>query len=80
MAPVFMIMIVFWAFEVEAFTAGDHMGIVFLILLLYLFGGTAYMYVASFFYSNPTVGFVKLTIMNILLGMRFPCSAVYVKS
>jgi ATP-binding cassette subfamily A (ABC1) protein 3 len=69
--PCLLLMLVFWAFGVEALI-GD--GRVFSILLLFLLYGWAIlpcMYIFSFLFNVPSSGVVWLTMLNQISGKHF---------
>ncbi|XP_033097470.1 ATP-binding cassette sub-family A member 3-like [Anneissia japonica] len=63
-----LILIVFFAFDVEAYTEDGRIAYVLLLLFLYGWGIIPLMYLFSFVFKTPSVGFVRMTILNILLG------------
>ncbi|XP_013413247.1 ATP-binding cassette sub-family A member 3 [Lingula anatina] len=64
-----LIIIVFAAFQPEAYSQGGRLGFVALLLLLFPFGMLPLMYLLSFFFKTPVTASTLLTFTNILLGL-----------
>jgi len=71
LAPCFAVLIVFAAFDIEAFTGGGRFADIFLLMLLYGWGVLPLMYLLSFIFTVPSTGLVWLTMFNIFSGNVF---------
>ncbi|KAL3853226.1 hypothetical protein ACJMK2_016782 [Sinanodonta woodiana] len=67
--PVFAILIVFAAFQTNAYTKDGHLGYVFLIFLLYGWSILPFVYMFSFLFKTPASGMVSVSMINILTGL-----------
>ncbi|XP_071953037.1 phospholipid-transporting ATPase ABCA3-like [Antedon mediterranea] len=63
-----LIIFVFIAFDVKAYTDDGRLGYVFLLLFLYGWAIIPLMYLFSFLFKSPSAGFVRMAIFNILFG------------
>ncbi|KAL3853225.1 hypothetical protein ACJMK2_016781 [Sinanodonta woodiana] len=76
--PVFAILIVFAAFQTEAYTQDGHLGYVFLIFLLYGWSILPFVYMFSFLFKTPAAGMVAVSMINILTdGCATTCLISY---
>ncbi|XP_034781951.2 phospholipid-transporting ATPase ABCA3-like [Acipenser ruthenus] len=66
--PCVLMLVVFRAFNVRAFTQDYHLGALLLILLLYGWAVIPLMYLLSFLFSTAATAYTRLTIFNILSG------------
>ncbi|XP_029433384.1 ATP-binding cassette sub-family A member 3 [Rhinatrema bivittatum] len=66
--PCVLMLAVFQAFDVRAFTQDNHLVDVMLIFLLYGWAIIPLMYLLSFFFSVAATAYTRLTIFNILSG------------
>ncbi|MGH0173668.1 UNVERIFIED_CONTAM: hypothetical protein FKN15_075354 [Acipenser sinensis] len=66
--PCVLMLVVFTAFNVRAFTQDYHLGALLLILLLYGWAVIPLMYLLSFLFSTAATAYARLTIFNILSG------------
>uniref|UniRef100_A0A8C0BET1 ATP binding cassette subfamily A member 3 n=1 Tax=Buteo japonicus TaxID=224669 RepID=A0A8C0BET1_9AVES len=66
--PCALMLVIFQAFDVEAFTQDSHLVDVMLIFLLYGWAIIPLMYLLSFFFSVAATAYTRLTIFNILSG------------
>ncbi|XP_078519131.1 phospholipid-transporting ATPase ABCA3 [Lissotriton helveticus] len=66
--PCLLMLVIFLAFDVKAFTQNNHLVDVMLIFLLYGWAVIPLMYLLSFFFSVAATAYTRLTIFNILSG------------
>ncbi|KFP09539.1 ATP-binding cassette sub-family A member 3, partial [Egretta garzetta] len=66
--PCALMLVIFQAFDVQAFTQDSHLVDVMLIFLLYGWAIIPLMYLLSFFFSVAAMAYTRLTIFNILSG------------
>uniref|UniRef100_A0A8D2M1Q4 ATP binding cassette subfamily A member 3 n=1 Tax=Zonotrichia albicollis TaxID=44394 RepID=A0A8D2M1Q4_ZONAL len=66
--PCALMLVIFQAFNVQAFTQDSHLVDVMLIFLLYGWAIIPLMYLLSFFFSVAATAYTRLTIFNILSG------------
>uniref|UniRef100_A0A8C9F1E8 ATP binding cassette subfamily A member 3 n=1 Tax=Pavo cristatus TaxID=9049 RepID=A0A8C9F1E8_PAVCR len=66
--PCALMLVIFQAFDVQAFTQDSHLVDVMLIFLLYGWAIIPLMYLLSFFFSVAATAYTRLTIFNILSG------------
>nr|XP_033770036.1 ATP-binding cassette sub-family A member 3 [Geotrypetes seraphini]XP_033770037.1 ATP-binding cassette sub-family A member 3 [Geotrypetes seraphini]XP_033770038.1 ATP-binding cassette sub-family A member 3 [Geotrypetes seraphini] len=66
--PCLLMLAVFQAFDVKAFTQDNHLVDVILIFLLYGWAVIPLMYLLSYFFSVAATAYTRLTIFNILSG------------
>uniref|UniRef100_A0A7M4E1A4 ATP binding cassette subfamily A member 3 n=1 Tax=Crocodylus porosus TaxID=8502 RepID=A0A7M4E1A4_CROPO len=66
--PCVLMLVIFQAFDVQAFTQDNHLVDVMLIFLLYGWAIIPLMYLLSFFFSVAATAYTCLTIFNILSG------------
>nr|XP_014347243.1 PREDICTED: ATP-binding cassette sub-family A member 3 [Latimeria chalumnae] len=66
--PCALMLVIFQAFDVKAFTQNYHLVDVMLILLLYGWAVIPLMYLLSFLFSMAATAYTRLTIFNILSG------------
>ncbi|XP_048188352.1 phospholipid-transporting ATPase ABCA3 isoform X1 [Perognathus longimembris pacificus] len=69
LVPALLLLVVFRAFDVRAFTRDGHMADMLLLLLLYGWAIIPFMYLMSFFFSSASTAYTRLTIFNILSGI-----------
>uniref|UniRef100_A0A8C8T3P5 ATP-binding cassette, sub-family A member 3 n=1 Tax=Peromyscus maniculatus bairdii TaxID=230844 RepID=A0A8C8T3P5_PERMB len=67
--PSLLLLVVFQAFDVHAFTRDGHLGDLLLLLMLYGWAIIPLMYLMSFFFSAASTAYARLTIFNILSGI-----------
>ncbi|KAL3853222.1 hypothetical protein ACJMK2_016778 [Sinanodonta woodiana] len=67
--PVFAILIVFAAFQTEAYTQDGHLGYVFLIFLMYGWSILPFVYMFSFLFKTAATGMVYVSMINIITGL-----------
>uniref|UniRef100_A0A8D0GV65 ABC transporter domain-containing protein n=1 Tax=Sphenodon punctatus TaxID=8508 RepID=A0A8D0GV65_SPHPU len=68
LVPCALMLVIFQAFDVKAFTQDNHLVDVMLIFLLYGWAIIPLMYLLSFFFSVAATAYTRLTIFNILSG------------
>ncbi|XP_075928260.1 phospholipid-transporting ATPase ABCA3 isoform X2 [Petromyzon marinus] len=68
MIPCCCILLVFLGFEVKAYTAGAHLLLVLLILLLYGWAVIPLMYLLQNFFSSSATAYTRLSMFNVLSG------------
>ncbi|MBN3289285.1 ABCA3 protein, partial [Polypterus senegalus] len=66
--PCVLMLVVFKAFSVNAFTDDNHLVDIMLILLLYGWAVIPLMYLLSFLFSTAATAYTRLTIFNIISG------------
>ncbi|XP_075880377.1 phospholipid-transporting ATPase ABCA3 [Nelusetta ayraudi] len=66
--PCLLMLVVFQAFGVKAFTADNHLLYVLLMLLLYGWSVVPLMYLLSFLFSTAATAYTRLTIFNMVSG------------
>ncbi|ELW67824.1 ATP-binding cassette sub-family A member 3 [Tupaia chinensis] len=69
LVPSLLLLVVFTAFEVRAFTQDGHVADTLLLLLLYGWAIIPLMYLMSFLFSGAATAYTRLTIFNILSGI-----------
>uniref|UniRef100_A0A8C3WSX6 ATP binding cassette subfamily A member 3 n=1 Tax=Catagonus wagneri TaxID=51154 RepID=A0A8C3WSX6_9CETA len=69
LVPTLLLLVVFKAFDVPAFTRDGHMADALLLLMLYGWAIIPLMYLMSFFFSAAATAYARLTIFNILSGI-----------
>ncbi|XP_028395322.1 ATP-binding cassette sub-family A member 3-like [Dendronephthya gigantea] len=67
--PCICIIILFACFDVPAYTGGNRLGIVFLVLILYGFAIIPFMYLFSFLFKMASKAYIRLTLLNIVTGL-----------
>uniref|UniRef100_A0A2R8N2T9 ATP binding cassette subfamily A member 3 n=1 Tax=Callithrix jacchus TaxID=9483 RepID=A0A2R8N2T9_CALJA len=67
--PSLLLLVVFKAFDVRAFTRDGHVADTLLLLLLYGWAIIPLMYLMNFFFSGAATAYTRLTIFNILSGI-----------
>uniref|UniRef100_A0A2I3SKW0 ATP binding cassette subfamily A member 3 n=1 Tax=Pan troglodytes TaxID=9598 RepID=A0A2I3SKW0_PANTR len=67
--PSLLLLVVFKAFDVRAFTRDGHMADTLLLLLLYGWAIIPLMYLMNFFFLGAATAYTRLTIFNILSGI-----------
>ncbi|CAO2642152.1 Phospholipid-transporting ATPase ABCA3 [Lemmus lemmus] len=67
--PSLLLLVVFQAFDVQAFTRDNHLADLLLLLMLYGWAIIPLMYLMSFFFSAASTAYTRLTIFNILSGI-----------
>lgn len=66
--PCILICIVFYAFDVEAYSDGGRIFQVFLLLFLHGWAVIPLMYLFAFCFTVPSTAFVRITLFNIIFG------------
>lgn len=61
-------LLIFLAFDVEAFT-GERFGLSVMLFVLYGISVIPLMYLASFLFSTPSIAFTRMTLFNIATGL-----------
>ncbi|XP_065780156.1 phospholipid-transporting ATPase ABCA3 isoform X3 [Muntiacus reevesi] len=69
LVPSLLLLVVFKAFDVHAFTLDGHVADALLLLTLYGWAIIPLMYLMSFFFSGAATAYTRLTIFNILSGI-----------
>ncbi|EDV28384.1 uncharacterized protein TRIADDRAFT_49936 [Trichoplax adhaerens] len=69
MIPCLALLVVFAAFDTQAYVDDNRLGIVILILFLYGWAIIPLMYLFSFLFVNSATGFVVTTMFNIITGL-----------
>ncbi|KAJ1067367.1 hypothetical protein K5549_010485 [Capra hircus] len=69
LVPSLLLLVVFKAFDVHAFTRDGHVADALLLLTLYGWAIIPLMYLMSFFFSGAATAYTRLTIFNILSGI-----------
>ncbi|XP_008049514.1 ATP-binding cassette sub-family A member 3 [Carlito syrichta] len=69
LVPSLLLLVVFKAFDVHAFTRDGHVADTLLLLLLYGWAIIPLMYLMNFFFSGAATAYTRLTIFNILSGI-----------
>uniref|UniRef100_A0A8C6DPH6 ATP binding cassette subfamily A member 3 n=1 Tax=Moschus moschiferus TaxID=68415 RepID=A0A8C6DPH6_MOSMO len=69
LVPSLLLLVVFKAFDVHAFTRDGHVADTLLLLTLYGWAIIPLMYLMSFFFSGAATAYTRLTIFNILSGI-----------
>ncbi|MBZ3879600.1 ATP-binding cassette sub-family A member 3 [Sciurus carolinensis] len=69
LVPTLLLLVVFRAFDVRAFTRDGHTADMLLLLMLYGWAIIPFMYLMSFFFSGASTAYTRLTIFNILSGI-----------
>ncbi|XP_072455492.1 phospholipid-transporting ATPase ABCA3 [Notamacropus eugenii] len=64
-----LLLVVFRAFDVEAFTQDNHLADALMILMLYGWSIIPLMYLMSFLFSGAAAAYTRLSIFNILSGL-----------
>ncbi|XP_076108921.1 phospholipid-transporting ATPase ABCA3-like isoform X1 [Mytilus galloprovincialis] len=67
--PVFLIVIVFAAFNTDAFVKNHRLGLLFLLFLLFGWSSLPYVYVMQFLFKTAPAGMVAVSMLNILSGL-----------
>ena len=68
LVPTFAMVIVFAAFDTNAYTNDHRLGLVLLVLLLYGWAALTFVYLVSFAFKSPPTAMVLLIIFNIITG------------
>lgn len=68
LVPVLLILIVFAAFQVEAYTGDDRLGLVFVLFLIYGWAVLPFVYILHYFFKTAAGGMVAVTMLNIITG------------
>lgn len=66
--PVFLILIVFAAFNSDAFVKDHRLGLLFGMFLLFGWGSLPFVYVIQFVFKTPPAGMVAVSMLNIFSG------------
>ncbi|XP_066131310.1 phospholipid-transporting ATPase ABCA3 [Saccopteryx bilineata] len=69
LVPSLLLLVVFKAFDVHAFTRDGHVADTLLLLMLYGWAIIPLMYLMNFFFSGAATAYTRLTIFNILSGI-----------
>ncbi|KAF0881251.1 ABCA3 protein, partial [Crocuta crocuta] len=69
LVPSLLLLVVFKAFDVHAFTRDGHLADALLLLMLYGWAIIPLMYLMNFFFSGAATAYTRLTIFNILSGI-----------
>ncbi|KAM8780116.1 phospholipid-transporting ATPase ABCA3 isoform 1-T3 [Rhynchonycteris naso] len=69
LVPSLLLLVVFKAFDVHAFTWDGHVADTLLLLMLYGWAIIPLMYLMNFFFSGAATAYTRLTIFNILSGI-----------
>lgn len=69
LVPSLLLLVVFKAFDVHAFTRDGHMADALLLLLVYSWAIIPLMYMLSFLFSSAATAYTRLTIFNVLSGI-----------
>ena len=69
--PAITIVIIFAAFNFPAFTSGNNLGVVFLLIMLCGWQTLPMVYVASFFFDTPSSAYARLSMLFIFAGLGF---------
>ncbi|XP_004706220.1 phospholipid-transporting ATPase ABCA3 [Echinops telfairi] len=69
LVPSLLLLVVFKAFDVHAFTRDGHEADALALLLLYGWAIVPLMYLLSFLFSGPATAYTRLTIFNVLSGV-----------
>lgn len=67
--PVLLIIIVFAAFNTDAFVKDHRLGILFGLFLLFGWGSLPFVYIIQFLFKTPPAGMVAVSMLNILSGL-----------
>lgn len=66
--PVLIILIVFAAFQTDAYVNDNRLGLVFMVFLLYGFSVLPFVYLMHYLFSVPATGMVVVSMINLLSG------------
>ncbi|KAJ8311158.1 hypothetical protein KUTeg_011297 [Tegillarca granosa] len=69
LVPVLLILVVFAAFQVEAYTGDDRLGLVFILFLIYGWAVLPFVYILHYFFKTAAGGMVAVTMLNIITGL-----------
>ncbi|XP_066292809.1 phospholipid-transporting ATPase ABCA3-like isoform X1 [Branchiostoma lanceolatum] len=69
MVPCLLILILLWGFDVKAYVEDGRVAMILLLFFLYGWAMIPMMYLASFLFTVPSTGFVRLTMFNIIAGV-----------
>nr|XP_044986326.1 phospholipid-transporting ATPase ABCA3 isoform X2 [Jaculus jaculus] len=69
LVPALLLLVVFRAFDVRAFTQDGHTADMLLLLTLYAWAIIPLMYLMSYFFSSASTAYTRLTLFNILSGV-----------
>ncbi|XP_060066248.1 phospholipid-transporting ATPase ABCA3-like [Ylistrum balloti] len=67
--PVLCIMVVFAAFQTEAYSNGGRLGYVFLLFFIYGMACLPFVYLLHYLFDVPATGMVVVTMLNIVTGL-----------
>lgn len=73
--PVSLSIAIIAAFQLPAFTSGENLGVVSLLLILFGFSTLSWMYLLSGTFSNPEIAFIIYVCINLFLGINTIISA-----
>jgi ATP-binding cassette subfamily A (ABC1) protein 3 len=68
LVPCLAVLVVFDAFQTEAYASDGRLGIVFLVFVLYGWAVLPFVYLWHFLFKTPAQGMVVVTMLNILTG------------
>ncbi|KAF2368204.1 ABC transporter-like [Trinorchestia longiramus] len=69
LVPYFLIMVCLKVFNEEGMREPSQLGLILLVLVLYSWAMAPLMYLASFFFTVPSSGFTRMSILNVFVGM-----------
>ncbi|KAL4225817.1 hypothetical protein ACF0H5_013807 [Mactra antiquata] len=69
--PVLCILLVFAAFQTDAYVNDNRLGLVFLIFMLYGFSVLPFVYLTHYMFMVPATGMVVVSMINLLSGLVF---------
>ncbi|XP_060570838.1 phospholipid-transporting ATPase ABCA3-like isoform X2 [Ruditapes philippinarum] len=69
--PVLIILVIFAAFQTDAYVSGNRLGIVFLIFMLYGWAVLPFVYLLHFLFMIPSRGMVVVSMINLCSGLVF---------
>lgn len=69
--PVLLILVVFAAFQTDAYVNENRLGIVFLIFMLYGWSVLPFVYMLHYFFMVPATGMVVVSMVNLLSGKLY---------
>ncbi|XP_019627958.1 PREDICTED: ATP-binding cassette sub-family A member 3-like [Branchiostoma belcheri] len=69
MVPCLLILVLLWGFDVKAYVEDGRVAMILLLFFLYGWSMIPMMYLASFLFTVPSTGFVRITMFNIIAGV-----------
>eukprot|EP00058_Branchiostoma_floridae_P010060 XP_002595548.1 hypothetical protein BRAFLDRAFT_117471 [Branchiostoma floridae] len=69
LVPCLLILVLLWGFDVKAYVEDGRVAMILLLFFLYGWAMIPMMYLASFLFTVPSTGFVRLTMFNIIAGV-----------